>query len=283
MNYSIQNQFLQLTVSDLGAELQSIKSVITQQEHLWQGDPSVWGGRSPLLFPIVGRLVDDKLKTPEGEFTMPKHGFARKSVFTVISHSENSIVFLLTDNEETAGIYPYKFELLVSYSLFKRNVIVSFLVKNTDRKKIYFSIGAHPAFNCEIGDVLEFQETESAETFVMNQEGYLVEKKPLLLGDNKVIINKDTFKNDALMMEGLKSNSVTLKKRDANIKVSFSGAPYLGLWSKPGAPFVCIEPWQGINDWANADYLFENKPDVVSLNVAETFDFSYRIGINTIK
>lgn len=282
MNYSIHNQFLQLTVSDLGAELQSVKSVITQQEHLWQGDLNFWTGRSPLLFPIVGRLVDDKLKTPEGKFTMPKHGFARKSVFTVISHSEKSIVFLLTDNEETAGIYPCKFELLVSYSLFKRSVIVSFLVKNTDRKKIYFSIGAHPAFNCAMGDVLEFQKTETTETFVMNQEGYLVEKMPLLIEDNRLIINQDTFNNDALMIEGLKSKHITLKTRNSAVKVSFPQAPYLGLWSKPGAPFVCIEPWQGINDWANADYLFEDKPGVVKLNVTETFDFSYKIEINNI-
>ena len=279
MNYSIKNDFLQLTVSDFGAEMQSIKSVATQREYLWQGDATVWGGRSPLLFPIVGRLVDDKLKTENGEFVMSKHGFARKSTFTVISQSENSLVFLLTDNEETAAIYPYKFELTVSYTLFENIVIVSFSVKNTDRKKIYFSIGAHPGFNCNMDDVLEFEKKETTETFLMNSDGYLFKKEMLLDDTNQMIITPDTFKKDALMLEGLKSKSVTLKTEDSHIKVSFFGAPYLGIWAKPGARFVCIEPWFGINDWQHADYLFENKPGVVGLKVDETFDFSYSIEI----
>ncbi len=259
--------------------MQSIKSCETQREYLWQGDATVWGGRSPLLFPIVGRLVDDKLKTEEGEFVLPKHGFARKSTFAVISQTENSLVLLLTDNEETARIYPYKFELTVSYSLFENIVIVSFSVKNTDRKKIYFSIGAHPGFNCTMGDVLEFEENETVEIFLMNSDCYLFKKEMLLDDTNQLIIKSDTFKKDALMLEGLKSKSVILKTEYSHIKVSFLGAPYLGIWAKPGARFVCIEPWFGINDWQNADYTFENKPGVVYLNVNETFDFSYSIEI----
>ena len=279
MNYTIKNNFLQLTVSDFGAEMQSIRSCETQHEYLWQGDETIWGGRSPLLFPIVGRLVDDILKTETGEFILPKHGFARKSTFAIISQTENSLVLLLIDNEETERIYPYKFELTVSYSLFENIVIASFSVKNTDRKKIYFSIGAHPGFNCNMGDVLEFEKKESAETFLMNSDGYLFKKEMLLDDTNQMIIKPDTFKKDALILEGLKSKSVTLKTDDSNIKVSFFGAPYLGLWAKPGAKFVCIEPWFGINDWQHTDYSFENKPGVVCLNVDETFDFSYSIEI----
>lgn len=282
MEYTLKNDFLQLSVSDFGAEMQSIKSCETQREYLWQGDATVWGGRSPLLFPIVGRMVDDKLKTEEGAFVMPKHGFARKSTFTVNSHSENSLVLLLTDNEETARIYPYKFELTVSYSLFEKVLVVSFSVRNTDRKKIYFSIGAHPGFNCTMGDVLEFEEKETAETFLMNSEGYLFKKEMLLDDTNQLIIKPYTFKKDALMLEGLKSKSVMLKTEDSHIKVSFWGAPYLGIWAKPGAKFVCLEPWFGINDWQQADYPFENKPGVLGLKVDETFDFSYSIEIKSI-
>ena len=279
MNYSIKNDFLQLTASDFGAEMQSIKSCETQHEYLWQGDSNFWSGRSPLLFPIVGRLVDDKLKTPEGVFTIPKHGFARKSVFQVIFQSKNRILFLLNNNDETDEHFPYKFDLEVSYSLLKNSIIVNCTVRNNDEKKIYFSIGAHPAFNCGMGDVLEFEQNETAETFLMNSEGYLYQKEILLDNSNQLVIEPDTFKKDALMLEGLKSKSVTLKTNDSQIKVSFSDAPYFGLWSKPSAPFVCIEPWQGINDWVMADYEFQHKPGVIGLNVAETFDFSYSIEI----
>ena len=163
--------------------------------------------------------------------------------------------------------------------LIESTLKISYSVKNIDNKLIYFSIGAHPGFNCELGDIIEFEKPETVETYLMNKDGYLFSKEIVLDNCNQICLQGDTFKKDALMMERLNSRFVTLKRNNYQIKLNFYDAPYLGLWSKPSAPFVCIEPWFGINDWQQANYDFKNKPGVVELDVDATFYYEYTIEI----
>lgn len=279
MNYSIKNEQLKVIITNKGAELQSIKSIKTGREFLWQGDNKIWGKRSPLLFPVIGRIIDDKLKIDDKEYAMKKHGIAQDYNFEVDSTNEDEITFVLRSCEEMKINYPYDFELFVNYKLQLNNLKITYRVKNLDRAKMYFSIGAHPGFNCGMGDVLEFECNETLETYLMNDDAYLYDKILCLNNQKQIVVQNDTFQNDALMFQNMKSRHIILKGKgkDYKVKVYFNEAPYLGLWAKPCAPYVCIEPWFGINDFVDANYQFADKPGVIGLGVGKEFD--YEIGI----
>ena len=277
MHY-IENEFLKIGVRELGAELSSVYSKNEDFEYLWQGDASVWSGRSPILFPIVGRLMDDRYCLDGKEYSLKKHGFARNSEFE-FSSGDKDMTFRLKDSKKTKESYPYSFELSVNYSLDGRTLIVKHEVCNTNATTMYFSLGAHPGFNCEMGDILEFECEEYAETEKIDLETALrlPERFPVLKNEKEIIITKDIFNEDALILSNLKSSFVTLKSpnHDRTVKVTFGGAPYLGIWAKPGAPYVCIEPWYGVNDSTVKANDFSQKEHVVSLPAGESFSFTW--------
>ncbi len=248
----IENDFLKIGVKDFGCELTSIVSKETGFEYLWQGDEAVWAGQSPILFPIIGRLIDDRYTLDGTEYEMPKHGFARKTQWDFLFADETSMSFALKSNETTFKSYPYCFELVVTFSLEGRTLTVNHLVKNKNEKVMLFSIGAHPAFNCAIGDILTFDENETISTKKIDLQKSLLlpEAFPLLKNEKDIVITREIFKEDALILNGIKSKNITLRSDSHNrtIKFNIGNAPWLGIWAKPGAPYVCIEPWFGVND-----------------------------------
>ena len=277
MNTTIKNNILTVEISDRGAELMSIRS---QKEFLWQGIEEIWSGRSPLLFPIVGRLKEDKLKYDGKTYILTKHGFAIDSIFKVAETAENKAVFVLTESEETLKTFPFKFELKVIYQLCGNKLSVTYEMLNTDNDKIYFTIGGHPGFNCKMGDALEFEKDETVSRLVMNNESYICEIRPFLNNENKILITEDLFSEDALIFKGLKSKYITLKTGAADIKVTYGDAPYLGIWAREGAPYVCIEPWFSSDDSIDADYTFDKKDGIIELKVNEKFSYTFDIEIN---
>ena len=143
MNYQIENDFLKLEISDIGAELKSIQK--DGVEYLWSGDKKYWAGQSPVLFPFVGRLTNGKYYLDGKEYEMNPHGFARKQVYSVVEKTDDSILFELTDNAETLKSYPYHFSLRLEYELVGNEIKVTYRVYNLSEEIMYLGIGGHPA------------------------------------------------------------------------------------------------------------------------------------------
>ncbi|MBQ8502761.1 MAG: aldose 1-epimerase family protein [Clostridia bacterium] len=279
MIYSIENEFLKVSVKEFGCELTSIISKETGYEYMWQGNPEIWSGQSPILFPIIGRLIDDRYTLNGKEYEMPKHGFARRMKWEFIEKKSDSIKMRLSENEATLKIYPYCFDLVVTFTLDGRRLTVSHDITNKNDKTMYFSIGAHPAFNCAIGDKLTFDENETLETIKIDLEKSLrlPGTYPVMKEENDLTITQDIFKEDALIFNNVRSQNVTLRSDSHNrtIRFNLGNAPYLGIWAKPGAPYVCIEPWYGVNDSSEKKPDFSQKDAINPILATRSFNFTW--------
>lgn len=281
MIYNIENKDFSLSVKEMGAELNSFKSKKTGFEFIWGGNTDIWYGQSPILFPIIGRLLDDKYRLNDKEYTMPKHGIVRKKPFKLIDKTENSLKFIQSDDEESLKEYPYHFDLIVEFKITDNGLSVTHTVVNKNDCIMYYSFGAHPAFNCEIGDYLEFSENEKLLTERIDHDSILIEEKfPVNIDGNKLIITENLFDDDALILSGYKSQAISLKSNNHNRVVKFNfDSPLLGIWAKPGAPYVCIEPWWGVNDNYDKKDDLSQKRGIMALNPNEEKSFNWNIEI----
>ncbi|HEL9134414.1 TPA: aldose 1-epimerase family protein [Listeria monocytogenes] len=286
----LENEVLLVEMKIAGAELTRIFHKDTGLEYLWNADSKFWGRHSPVLFPTVGRLVEDTYLVDGKPYHLGQHGFARDRDFQVIEQTEKSVRFELDADEDSLAVYPYKFKLSIIYTIEKNTVAVSYEVENTDNKRIYFSIGAHPAFNLPLTDgttfedyYLDFGTEENLETLCL--EG------PYRSGEIKKVVDKpaqylplsyDLFKNDALIFEALKQKEMTIKsdKTPHFVKVSFPEFPFVGVWTaKPGTPFLCIEPWYGIADGAGESVELRDKAGIEHLEPEAVFASEYEITV----
>ncbi len=287
MTHKLFNDYIEIQIKSKGAELCSLKK--ENLEYLWQGDEKFWARHAPVLFPIVGKLIDDEYILNDKTYKMYQHGFARDCDFELIKKTENSLSFKLTQSNQTLEKYPFNFELYISYALLQNKVKISYEVKNNSDETMPFSIGAHPAFNWPLEDEIKkenyyfgFENTNKLELLPLTSQGIDSKTKTIFLDENKLPINEELFKNDALIVKDLKNKTITLKSfySDRFIKMSFPNFEYLGLWSKPsGAPFVCIEPWHGIADFIEHDKKIENKKGIKILKKDEIFRSKYYIEI----
>lgn len=283
MIHYIENDYLKIVVKDDGAELTSVISKETGIEYLWQGNPDVWYGQSPVLFPIIGRVLDDKYYLDGKEYTMPKHGLFRKRKAQFVEQTTNTLVFRESADEETLKIFPFDFEVFVIFELIEKSLKVTHKIINNGKDTMYFSIGGHPGFNCKIGDYLLFEKNETLETIEIDTECLRTGKTiPVLDENNKIVITKDIFNNDALIFNGMKSKTITLASDDHNRKVIFdySDCSYLGIWAKPGAPYVCIEPWWGVNDSHERKDDISKKDAIISLSANDTYECYWKAEIS---
>lgn len=284
MIYFIENDYLKVGIKDFGSELTSIVSKENGREYLWQGNSKIWTGQSPVLFPIIGRLIDDKYTFNGKEYEMPKHGFARKMPWRFHTKAVDSISFILSETDETLKVYPFCFDLIVTFTLNGRRLTVKHEVLNKTDGKMYFSLGAHPAFNCDIGDRLVFDEDENLDTIKIDLEQSLrlPEATPFLRNEKIITVTKDVFNKDALIFSGVKSESITLESDNRSDKIIFNlgKSPYLGIWAKPGAPYVCIEPWFGVNDSQIKKDDFSQKDGIQILERNEKFTFCWSAEFN---
>ncbi len=279
MIYKIENKYLTCEINSFGAELHSLKSKENGKEYIWYGNKEIWYGQAPILFPVIGRLNNDRYYLNGKEYSLPKHGFARKLDFEMIDCSDNRAVFSLSDSEDTLLQYPFKFELRAEFILTDDTLINRLNVINKDDKTMYFSIGAHPAFNCEVGDTIEFEENETICTERIDNTNLLIDKKfPLLENEKSIKITKEIFEPDALILSEIKSKKLRLIGKN-EIEFTFGDAPVLGIWAKPGAPYVCIEPWYGINDSHEIKSDISEKREILSLIPGNEFGFEWRVKI----
>ncbi|MGI6248632.1 MAG: aldose 1-epimerase family protein [Acutalibacteraceae bacterium] len=278
MRITLENGYTRVEIKELGAELCSFYSKTSGFEYLWQGDPMVWSGQSPLLFPIVGGLLNGKYHYKGKDYQLAKHGFARNSLFKCERKTDDSAIFLLESNESTMDVYPFSFALSVEFKLSKNQIRVKHRVKNKSGEQMYFSIGAHPGFNCEIGDYLEFEKNETLFTERIDKNAVIIDTKFPLLNDERILkITENLFDNDALILSGFKSKQVTLKSpgHSRELRFHFGDAPFLGIWAKPGASYVCIEPWYGINDDYSLSGDLVKKRGIQTLNPEDEFAFEW--------
>ena len=247
------------------------------------------GQAFPVLFPIIGTLKHDSYIYRGNSYTMGRHGFAREMNFAVQNKQQESIQFILKDNDYTRTLYPFSFEFTIIYSLQGRNLKVGYKVLNPGQDKMYFSVGGHPAFrlplvqNTKYEDYrLEFNEEETKPRWPISKEG-LIEKMPVpLLEQTDVLpLSKDLFAKDALVLKFPTSSMVSLRsdKTLHGLDFNFDGFPYLGLWAAPNADFLCIEPWCGIADPVDSDQQLTHKEGIISLSPAEEFERSWVVSL----
>ncbi|MFW2441896.1 aldose 1-epimerase family protein [Aliarcobacter butzleri] len=282
MNYEIKNSFIKAKIKSFGAELNSLQKIDNDFEYIWQANSQYWARHSPVLFPIVGRLKDDSYFYKDKKYSLSQHGFARDKEFELIKKGEDFIEFILKNDEETLKNYPFLFELNISYKLEKTKLIISYKVKNRSEDRLYFSIGAHPAFNISSGDFLDFEDVRTSKRYFLNDKGLIYKNQEVNFTENSLILDEEIFKNDALVFNDKNIKSIILRDKNNNkiLKVEFKDFPYLGVWSKPNlAPFVCIEPWFGVADEENANQKIEDKKGILSLEKEEEFFCFYTIEV----
>ncbi|PZP51865.1 MAG: aldose epimerase [Pseudopedobacter saltans] len=282
----IENNKIQITIAEKGAELQSIKA--NGLEYMWSGDPTFWGKHSPVLFPIVGGLKNNSYSFDGKSYQLGRHGFARNTIFTVLDKPKNGSVLLgISDSEETKKVYPFSFQFMIQYTLDEDYLHIEYSVKNTDTQPMYFSVGAHPAFAVPLEKHLSYEDysllfnkQEDSNIFPLDDNGQtLMESVPFLKKTNELPLKKSLFYKDALVFKDLKSTEITLKseKGQHGLTVAFEGFPYMGIWSAKDADFVCIEPWNGIADNVKANGDITQKEGIHSLQPAEVFRAKWSI------
>ena len=280
----LENVHLRVAIKPMGAELASLFHKTTDIEHLWQANPDVWGWHAPNLFPFIGRAVDDEYRVNGQTYASPKHGFARTALFDAQQTSATQAVFSLKANEQTRAVYPFEFEFQVVYTLQANALQILYRVINLDTQTLHCQIGGHPAFNVPFfaheryNDYqIEFAQPETAlVSHQVNLEtGLLLEKTTAIaLNDNALTLTSDLFNQDALVLKSLASRSVTIKSHlhTHSVSVDFADFAYLGLWAKPNAPYVCIEPWLGSADTQGFTGELAEKNGVISVTPTQAFE-----------
>lgn len=289
--YAITNDTITVVFNKKGGEMTSIKK--NGVEYLWQKDSLLWNEQSPILFPIVGKLKDDQYTYNEDRYEMKFHGFGRKENFTILEQKDNTITFQLKSNDNIKAQYPFDFDLRLSYTIKRNTLKVSYNVINlSSTKNMYFSIGAHPGFNCplEVSHKkneyqLVFDNTSKPESF--DKTGGLFNNLKTQYFEEPGIlkIQDTTFNRGALVFNPNPFSKATLVHQPsgkAYLTMSFKDFPFLGIWSarNKNAPFICIEPWYGMADFQSHDKDLTKKEGIQKLNANETFTSSYQIQIH---
>ena len=280
----LKNEALAICVAEMGAELQSIKDR-EGREYMWQAGEQ-WPRHSPILFPIVCSVNNNTYVVDGKEYHLPRHGFARDTQFTVISQTHEKVTLALHDTDETLQVYPYHFNLAVTYRLEGNKVHVIWHVENTDTREIHFQIGGHPAFNVPGGKLeglVKLDNEEPLDVLKSYADGsHDMVEIPLEADRGVMEINNNFFRNDSVKIH--KSQTRRAMLMDINGKPAVTvdyKAPVCAFWSPYGkqAPFVCIEPWYGIGDPRGFKGEFKDKPLMNHLLPGASFMSRYSITI----
>lgn len=241
---------------------------------LWNGDATFWAGRAPILFPIVGALANGRYRLGERTYELPRHGFARGKRFDVVKADPVEAVFRLDADDSTLTVYPFPFELDVEFRVLGATLSLIATIRNRGDSAMPTSFGLHPAFRWPLpydqprsSHVIEFEREETAPIRRLDKSGLIIpEAIPNPIQGRSLVLDDALFQHDALIFDQLRSHSVSYGSQSGpRIVVAFPDAPYLGLWMKPGANFICIEPWHGIADPQSFAGDFTAKPGVLNV------------------
>lgn len=287
MTCTLENEFIKVGVASHGAELQTVFHKQHNIEYLWQGEASIWPRKAPVLFPIVGKVKDNQYTYKQDSYSLPQHGFARDNAFTLISSTDSSCTYRLTNTEETLKVFPFEFELDIIYAIEGATLKVAYRIHNPSTKnEIYFSIGAHPGFRCPLVEgekfedyYLEFEKAEKLNRILLDGGLRGDQTEVVALTNNKLPLTVDLFgPKDAIVVSGLNSERISLKSNKSihGLHFDYQNYPWFGIWSKPG-PFVCLEPWMGVADDIHSTGEFIKKESIQFLKPNTEVLFTYSI------
>jgi galactose mutarotase-like enzyme len=264
---------LSASINPLGAELSSLRDA-QGRDLLWSGDPSIWAGRAPILFPIVGTLNNDTYRASGKSYTLPRHGFARRRMFSLFESGTDFAAFRLQSDAETRMVYPFDFRLVLVFSISGARLKIGAELVNTGDEDLPASFGFHPAFLWPLPygaprseHRVVFEKDEPGPLRLLDKNG-LLDPTPLAspIESRSLVLRDDLFAKDALIFTELRSRSVVYGAGEGvKLKIDLPDSPHLGIWSKPGAPFVCIEPWQGHSDPEGFSREIWDKPGIVRI------------------
>lgn len=280
MDYTLENEYLKVTITTSGAQVKSVIRKCDGVEHMWQADKAVWGYHAPILFPHCGKVVDGVIEAKGQTCQSPQHGFARLMEHSLVDQSRDTLVLELCADEETRKMFPYEFRLVSIFTLEGSTLHHTLSVENLDGCAMPFGIGYHPGFAIPFDDQhtaedyeLRFSEPESP-LCVNNLPHGLMHGNLYYLGSNiqSIPIDDKLFANDSHCMVNLRSQTLGLYEKDTGRAVvcDISQFPYTLIWSKPGTPkFVCIEPWHSLPSPENGSTRWEEKPAAAILAPGE--------------
>ncbi len=283
----ISSDRLTAEIDPLGAELQSLRDV-ARRDYLWNGDPAWWSGRAPILFPIVGALAGDVLRVDGHEHAMAKHGFARRSTFAIVEEGYDYATFRLEASEATRAAYPFAFTLDIGFELAGATLTVTATLANPGASPLPASFGFHPAFRWPLPDAgardehrLRFAEPEPAPIRRIAADGLLTPvEHPTPVDGRNLALRDDLFVDDALIFTAPASRSLRYGAiGEPGLEIAWTGLPTLGVWTKPGAPYLCIEPWQGHSDPQGFAGDFHDKPGVIEVAPGEARRFEMAVTV----
>ena len=278
---------LSAEIALVGAELQGLADADGRTLQ-WDGDPAVWNGRAPILFPIVGTLVDGRYRHDGRTYAMARHGFARRATFEVVAHSGASTTLRLRADDATRAVYPFEFELTLAYALGGAVLTIAATIANRGPTPMPASLGFHPAFRWPLpygepraDHALRFAHDEPAPVRRLDRDGLLLpEARATPVVGATLPLADALFVDDALIFDRLAGRSVRYgAPRGPAIEVGLDGFPLLGVWSKPGAGFVCIEPWQGVTDPVDFAGELRDKPGIVIVAPGAARSFAMTIAL----
>jgi galactose mutarotase-like enzyme len=270
---TIRSETLSVEISTLGAELQRITDNNGWQL-LWDGDPAVWQGRAPILFPVIGLLMSGRYRLDDVVYQMPKHGFARHSTFTIVAQARDMVTMRLTASDETRPIYPFEFQLDIGFALAANTLRLMATISNFGEPPMPASFGFHPALRWPLpfGQSRDqhriwFAHDEPAPIRRIDAHGLLKPvAEPTPVRGNELVLRDQLFIDDAMIFDELISSHLDYGGTSGpKIRVQFGDFPTLGVWTKPGAGFLCIEPWHGFADPEGFDGDIREKPGIMDI------------------
>lgn len=278
------NDNLAVTISEKGAELQSIQ--YNNVEYLWQADAAYWRKHAPVLFPVVGELKDGEYIFNNKKYKLPRHGFARDKTFMAEKSSDISASFTLSSDEETVAVYPFEFIFQVDYTISNAKLICTYIVKNTGNYDMYFSVGGHPAFKVPLATglqyndyFLEFNNDERLQSYLLHKGLTGNETEKISLENKTLQLEHSLFYTDAIVLKNIKSDEIKLFsfKDKHGLIFRFAGFSYFGIWAAVDAPFVCLEPWCGIADNIKHDCRLIHKEGINKLAANESWQRTWNV------
>jgi galactose mutarotase-like enzyme len=266
------NDRLTVVIAPLGAELQSVTDA-RGRDWLWNGDATIWAGRSPLLFPVIGKHPDGKVLIDGKRYPIKSHGVARTSLFELTAQDDASCTLRLTDNDETRQAYPFAFALDMTYRLDGASLTMTARIANTGDRTMPFCFGYHPAFLWPLPDAdgrlhrIRLGIGASPSHLRLGPDGQRAPAlHPSAFVDGVLTLDHALFVEDALIIpEGAGSRAWYGADGLPGVAVDFPAMPHLGIWTKPNGPYICIEPWHGLPSPSAPDEPLDRRTGAIQL------------------
>lgn len=288
-NLTLENDVLNVNINTTGAELCGLFDKRDQTEHMWNASPEFWPRHAPILFPTVGESKDGKVTVNGKDYPMGRHGFVRMEEFSVREKTESKLVLELVSNHATRSHYPFEFIFRVGYELDGANLTQSFEVVNVDEEMLGFQLGGHPAFAVPFNEGEKYDDYKVCFDMTQTLDRHLLTSKGLYSGETRRFLDQkesfdlfyELFREDALVFKNIRSKQVWIQHKNGGkrLQIDYKGFPHLGIWSIPGANYVCIEPWIGCADSVGQSAEFFEKDSIIRLEPNEWFKAEFTVSL----